>query len=370
MTTHNPSPNANREFDVVIWGGGIAGLAAAISLRRLGYSVAVIERSNYERTRPGEHLPPSGVRNLEKLGLSDVLNNRKHSKCYRAHSAWWSDTFRSLDYISSHVGHGYNLRRPQFDRDLFEVAETVGAEIFLRAKPVTIAAAGNQWQTHFFGQKETTTLASRFVVDATGRSASLARKLDATLHVADDLVAVSTQYFSSHQMEPGIFVESSDDGWWYCAVFCDGEALLSFFTDLDIYSRKFSKQKHDLERNFYTKTVLYSKFGGHVRFENASLCSSRTQYLSTFSGKGWVAIGDAAMSFDPLSSAGISKALAHGILSASTIDYSLDGYAGALEIYGSKLRNDFSSYLEVRNDFYSIKTKDDRSGFWTRRRMK
>ena len=40
--------------------------------------------------------------------------------------------------------------------------------------------------------------------------------------------------------------------------------------------------------------------------------SARSQYLDVEFGPGWIAVGDAAMAYDPLSSQGIAKALGHG----------------------------------------------------------
>src|SRR5204863_2365260 len=54
-------------------------------------------------------------------------------------------------------------------------------------------------------------------------------------------------------------------------------------------------------------------------------------------GTGWLAVGDAACSFDPLSSLGIRHALESGTWAASAVDEALHGKLNSLHLYGSKI---------------------------------
>lgn len=65
-------------FDVVIAGGGFAGLVAAAALAEMGLHVAVVEAGprNTERSLRGELLHPTAVRELERLGFADALAER------------------------------------------------------------------------------------------------------------------------------------------------------------------------------------------------------------------------------------------------------------------------------------------------------
>jgi 2-polyprenyl-6-methoxyphenol hydroxylase-like FAD-dependent oxidoreductase len=61
--------------DVLIVGAGISGTAMAISLRRRGLSVLLVERDAQVRERfKGEYLQPVAVQRLEKLGLGQVID--------------------------------------------------------------------------------------------------------------------------------------------------------------------------------------------------------------------------------------------------------------------------------------------------------
>ncbi|MBI3611310.1 MAG: FAD-dependent monooxygenase [Nitrospirae bacterium] len=72
--------------DVVIVGGGMGGLVLALSLARMGRTVAVVERqaklAPYAR---GELLQPNGLRILDRLGLSEKLKTLPAHTAHRYH---------------------------------------------------------------------------------------------------------------------------------------------------------------------------------------------------------------------------------------------------------------------------------------------
>jgi 2-polyprenyl-6-methoxyphenol hydroxylase-like FAD-dependent oxidoreductase len=63
----------HRGYSVLIVGGGPAGLATAIELSRFGICALVIERSDYDDVRVGEHLQPSAVLQLNAIEYRSTL---------------------------------------------------------------------------------------------------------------------------------------------------------------------------------------------------------------------------------------------------------------------------------------------------------
>jgi hypothetical protein len=82
---------------------------------------------------------------------------------------------------------------------------------------------------------------------------------------------------------------------------------------------------------------------------------------------GWVAVGDAASSVDPLSSDGVARAITSGVAAATAVMRSLDGDAMALEEYGRSVAAGVGRYLAQRASAYRDEPRWTHSAFWRRR---
>jgi flavin-dependent dehydrogenase len=84
-------------------------------------------------------------------------------------------------------------------------------------------------------------------------------------------------------------------------------------------------------------------------------------------GLSWLAIGDAAMAFDPLASQGIAKALDHGERAALHIAAHLAGDASSLPTLALSLEREYAAYRATRASYYRIEKRWLQSAFWKRR---
>lgn len=110
--------------DVVVVGGGPAGLATAIACRRQGLDVVVLERDEVPIDRPcGEGIMPEGVAALARLGVE--LSDRDGR---RFGGIRWLDGDRQA---CGHFreGQGYGVRRTTLHRRLAEHAASAGVEL-------------------------------------------------------------------------------------------------------------------------------------------------------------------------------------------------------------------------------------------------
>jgi flavin-dependent dehydrogenase len=76
---------------------------------------------------------------------------------------------------------------------------------------------------------------------------------------------------------------------------------------------------------------------------------------------GWVAVGDAASAYDPLSSLGICKALESGLRAGKAIA------EGRLDEYEAWVRSSFEDYLRTREAYYAMEQRWPASPFWRAR---
>jgi flavin-dependent dehydrogenase len=92
--------------------------------------------------------------------------------------------------------------------------------------------------------------------------------------------------------------------------------------------------------------------------------------LDTVAGDGWVAVGDAASAYDPISSQGVYKALADGLRAGSALATHLAGDATSLAQYRAALAGRFDGYLAQRNHFYGVERRWPEASFWRKRRSR
>jgi flavin-dependent dehydrogenase len=99
-----------------------------------------------------------------------------------------------------------------------------------------------------------------------------------------------------------------------------------------------------------------------------ALAASTPHCLDRPAGVDWLAVGDAAASYDPLASSGLTLALRSGEQATSAIVLRQAGERTAAARYGRALQERFTDYLLQRREYYSLETRWPGSPFWERRR--
>jgi flavin-dependent dehydrogenase len=98
----------------------------------------------------------------------------------------------------------------------------------------------------------------------------------------------------------------------------------------------------------------------------ARACGS--QRLDVAAGADWIAAGDAASRFDPLSSQGITKALRSGVFASYAVaDLLTRGDSRGIRRYQRFIRSEFDSYLRTRAQVYAQEQRWPQSEFWSSR---
>jgi flavin-dependent dehydrogenase len=82
----------------------------------------------------------------------------------------------------------------------------------------------------------------------------------------------------------------------------------------------------------------------------------------------WIAVGDAAGSYDPLSGFGLLNAMKSAIEATSVILDMLAGQTTNAVQYEAANHQSFSKYWQMRASYYSLERRWLNSPFWVRRR--
>jgi flavin-dependent dehydrogenase len=343
-------------------------LATAIALRHQDLTVVVFERSDYRSLRVGEHIPPNTKSLLLSLGLADLLESDRHASCPSILSSWGGDEPAERHYLFDPHGLGLNLTRPDFDLSLASLAKRLGVVVRTGARLVTLSHAAGSW--HVRVQHAGTESDNRFdfLVDATGRAASITKRFGARPLTYDELIGIFGRIPRNTASNNAVLIEALPQGWWYSAGLADGSIVATFLTDPELVDASKTGRIHawDAQLNAARLTAAriahYGRVDLHVR-------TARTQRLDKPVGEGWLAVGDAAMAFDPLSSEGISKGLEWGQKAASTAAAVCCGDRSALEEYRQAINKTFAEYLITRYRYYSAETRWPDEPFWRRRRL-
>ncbi|WP_167019665.1 NAD(P)/FAD-dependent oxidoreductase [Chitinophaga sp. Cy-1792] len=353
---------------VIIIGGGPAGAATALQLRSRGYECLILEASATPVRKPGETIPPQSWHLFKKSGLETLLHHPSHLTCYGNRFIWGDEHPVDKSFFANTVARGWHLCRDIFEEQLSAEVTRRGAQ-YLPGCTVTAANFNNgQWHvTYIATNKAIQTITCKFIVDATGRKARVARKLGIQRNSLDRLAGITTCITLPGSIQQFTYLEAVQTGWWYAAPLTEKQLVLSFMTDTDLLPATLRSSK-DLLQSAATTTMISELITGNAATDTPlTIASAATGYLQQRSGHQWLAVGDAAYSYDPISSYGITSALESGYYAGHAIADHLNGDNDALRAYDWAISTAFSTYLKMLTGQYLQERRWQDAPFWSRR---
>lgn len=352
-------------FDVAIIGGGPGGSATAISLRAHApsLSVTLIEASHYDGFRVGETLPPPTRSILDHLQVWNEFQRLSPREVFGTSAVWGNATPADNDFFFMPANMGWHLERNSFDAMLAGVASDRGASLVLDASVDAVEQSGSGWRLTL---STGATATARFIVDATG-GAVFARRLGARFESLDRLVGI-VRFFEGSADDSRLFVEAFEHGWWYTAGLPNGKRIAACVTDADLARQLKLGEITEWERRLMSAPAIASRLEECQPSGPLVIRSSASRRLEPVAGERWLAVGDSASRFDPLSSQGILKAMRGGIFASYAISSCLlRDDDSDLRRYRRYVTEEFRSYCEVRTRYYREEQRWPTSEFWRRR---
>jgi 2-polyprenyl-6-methoxyphenol hydroxylase-like FAD-dependent oxidoreductase len=358
-----------ERHDAVVLGGGPAGTAFAITLAAAGRSVVVLDRSAPPANcRGGDVLPPEARPLLEELGVWERFRSGGHLASSGMLSGWGGEELVAKDFVWSPFGDAWHVDRNRFDEMLVSAAETAGATVHRATRPTAANTDGQSWRVEAVSNDPTVRLRADFVVEATGRSSSLARPPVVQRRAFDRLVGVVVTVAataSANGADPRMLLEATESGWWYSAPIPGARLVVAWMTDPDVRGPApgFLRERWplELERTLHTRARVPADTVASPSVVAANSCWRRAAH------ERWVAVGDAAASYDPLSGQGVVRALQTGLSAAVAVMAAQDGRVHALDDYADGVAEDFRQYLRLRQEYYRAEQRWPASTFWRRR---
>ena len=322
-------------------GGGPAGCAAATTLARAGRSVVlVVGRQPHRTFGVGEGAPPGLDRAVDDVFGDGTFMPTDHLRSLGNRAAWGTEDLLHTDFMFNPFGTGWHLDRLAFDASLLAAAEAAGATV-----RTSLDEGG--------------AVVSPVVVDASGRRADHARQHGARRIADDRLIAmVTTSPRAGDDADATTTVEAVEAGWWYTCPIPQERRVVAFLTDgdlLDAELRTATGFDRCARRTNHVAPLL-----GDRQLPVPLVVAAGTAHLEPPCGDGWLAAGDAAASFDPLSSQGILTAVLMGAEAARCID---DPAA-----FAARYRAIVTHYEAERRTIYLREDRWPNAPFWSRRR--
>ncbi len=337
MTTSN--------YDVIIVGARCAGAAAAMLLARRGRRVLLIDRDNFpsDMSASTHFIWSSGVERLKKWGL---LEDLQATNCH-------GESSLMLDIgVTQLIGRAptretgfdscYAPRRIVFDNLLVQNALKAGVDLQVKSSVEKLLfnderVVGVQYRN---ANGEDAEARASIVLGADGMNSTVAKLVNAEKYnehpvlqqtfysYFDDVELSQTEFYS----RPGrqVFAWTSNDGVVVAGVCCRTDQCKALKKDIDhAFWSEMDANAPDLSE----------KLKNGKRVEDWRTASAKN-FVRKAGGPGWALIGDAGITMDPITAAGISNALLQADLVTDAIDQGLSNNSLDAEIVDFESRRD------------------------------
>lgn len=285
--------------DIVIVGGGPAGVAAGIMGLSRGLRVVLFEASPEPRLSPGETLHPGIAPILDKLG---VLPQVEAAASYRpsAQQIHWGVVTRHDRYGADGRGcwRAYQIARNTLDRLLLERFTDLGGRLVRPSPPLTPLVNGERVVGVVALQDP---FLAAVTIDATGRRGFLRRHLALTFRRVSPPLVAHYGYRHGHFGALPMLAGNSE-GWRWIAQIDDN--LVAWV------AMPFVHRKHH--------SVVPREIACLPQAAPDGAADVTWRLAERVAGPGWFAVGDAACVLDPASAHGVMRAMMSGMLAAHT----------------------------------------------------
>lgn len=345
--------------EILVLGGGPAGCAAARLLAMWGHSVRLITKPAADgELGLAESLTPSCGKFFDLLGIRDTIDAAGFVRT-TGNTVWWEDDTPRVERFANDAW-GWQVTAPRLDAVMRHAAQDVGVRIDERVLSASEAAA----------------TPARFHLDCSGRAGILARtrggRVQQPGHRTVALSAVWRADAGWGDVDPThTLIESYADGWvWSVPIDFDRRAvavmvdprtssLLRGEGALATYLGELQKTRR-----------MQALVAGTIR-ESVPVGWDASMYRSTqYVGDDWLLAGDAASFVDPLSSAGVKKALASGWLAAIVVHTVLVRpamAAAARQFFADREAEMYANFLALTERHLHDAALRQAQPFWTER---
>jgi flavin-dependent dehydrogenase len=308
---------------------------------------------------------------LEEIFGAAMLDPVCHRPSFGNRSSWGDAELDTTEFAHNPFGHGWHLDRQAFDESLLDRLLTLNVRVRSASRVTRQAWTGDHWKIELDDRSANAIRASA-IVDATGRSARIARSQGARRCKLDGLVAAYWMLAAGDAQDQDCttLTEAVADGWWYTTPVSGRQRVVAYLTDSDLFPARGARTARDwnerLVQAHHIRAALVD--AGCRLHDGPAILDAGVAHLDHPSGCGWIAAGDAAVSFDPLSSQGILTSLVMGQGAGHALAAILTrNDQQPLIRWGAEYARLLESHLRLRAEYYALERRWASAPFWARR---
>ncbi len=303
-------PSQDPDADVLVVGGGPAAATASRLLSLWGRRVVVVARPRTDDPELPESLTPSCGKFFDLMGIRPRIDAAGFVAS-RGHTVWWGSPAPRVEPFAEGL-HGWQVTTGRLSEVMLDEA----------------AAAGTQVQRRTATLDEVMAWPAAFRLDCTGRTGLIARAHGRRRYEPGHRTVALIGRWQAEGWpldDPShTLLESYEDGWAWSVPITATERAVAVMVD----PRTTALTRGDGPAAVYRAEVAKARrlraltngavlSGGPWGWDASMYSADRP------AGDDWLLVGDAASFVDPLSSAGVRKAMASGWLAAVAVNTAL-----------------------------------------------
>jgi flavin-dependent dehydrogenase len=334
--------------DVAVLGGGPAGATASLLLATWGHSVELI-------AKPAAHglpvsLPPSCAKLFDAIGVGDAIERAGFMRS-SGNTVWWGSDDARVEMFAG-GSRGWQVDVSRLSAVMLNRAIEAGVRVRSGEPP------------------------DAFLIDCTGRAGVVARRNN----VREYDEGVRTVALVGEWRRQGAWpvpddthtlIESYDDGWMWSVPAPDGVRHIAAMVDPQRSALARGGSSKDVYLAEIAKTRVFRQLIHGASLRDGPRGWDASQYRARhYAGDGWLLAGDAGSFIDPLSSAGVKKALASGWLAAIVVHTCLVAPSmrpHALAFFSAREREIAAHLSSESKRFLAAAASGHRHLFWDER---
>ena len=345
----------HKTYDAIIAGAGPAGSSLAIRLAMAGLRVLLVEQKKFPREKLcGEFVSPECMAHFVELGVMPEITAAKGTDL--AETIFFARNGKGVSIRSEWFGKAdsmaLGLSRAEMDERLLKRARDLGVDVREETTAVGLIMAEDKVcgvKTRCKDGEEIQILA-RVTVDATGRSRSLARRLDKLIYpkTAADFVAFKTHLRNANIRSGACEIYAYRGGYGGCNR-----------VENDLYNLCFIASAKDTKRLDsdpvrVMREVVFTNERAAKAMANAEVAKpwlavpiERFGRGDLIPASGLLTVGDAAAFIDPFTGSGILLALESAKIACHAISSNIADFDQMAADYAKKYAGAFDRRLRV-----------------------